>query len=475
MRDPQNSVKHNRLKGDLSVIDCSALFQEAEGQGFSGWEEAIQRMVNLYGCRLSEGFFEKVDNYLAEARGKDLRLIGYKTKTVISKHGQLNIKRRYYRGADGKYRFLLDEALHLEKRRAMTPCVASYAAALAAYVPFRVAEDLIFRAFGIRLSHQGIHNLIGRVGEDELDVEELERARLFGFGEIPVSQGKEAQNLFLEADGVNIALQREKTRRAEIKVGVAYSGKVNGKTKDKVIHLDLEDGEAFWQGLTVKVAKVFNLAKLGKCAVGGDGAPFVRIGQKLFPKSSFRIDPFHVARAIKSALGWTKESYEATKEAFSGNLSTATALLDRAATGADDNKCRQIGRVKRYLKNNADGLGIGPSLGTIETNVDKLVANRMKKRGMAWTKTGARRMLKLLERRAAGNFDNLLIPKTTIALPEIPKSQVIESLLGDPQDWLNAHVAAFDGPHSSRPWVKLLRAVVRGQELKLTEFMPTGT
>lgn len=457
------------------MIDCNALFKEVEKEGFSGWEEAIQRMVNLYGCRLSEGFFERVDSYLAKGREKDLRFVGYKVKTVISKHGQLNIKRRYYRNADGKYRFLLDEALHLEKRKAMTPSVASYAAALAAYVPFRVAEDLIFRAFGIRLSHQGIHDLIGRAGEDELALEELERARLFGFGEIPVSQGKEAENLSLEADGVNIALQREKARRAEIKVGVAYSGKANGKTKDKVIHLDLGDGDAFWQGLTVKIAKVFNLAKLGQTTIGGDGAPFVRIGQKLFPKSSFRIDPFHVARAIKGALGWTKESYEATKEAFSGNLSVATALLDRAGAVADDRKRQQIGRVKRYLKNNADGLGSGPSLGTIESNVDKLVANRMKKRGMAWTKAGARRMLKLLERRAAGNFNNLLTPKTAIALPETPRAQVIESLLGDPQDWLSAHVAAFDGPHASRPWVKLLREVVRGQELTLTEFMPTGT
>jgi hypothetical protein len=222
------------------VIDCNALFKEVEKEGFYSWEEAIQKVVNIYGCR--------------------------------------------------------------------PRCAKIAEAALATHMPFRVAEDLIFRAFGTSLSHQSIHNLIGRVGEEELDFEELERIKLFDFGEIPASQGKEAEDLFLEADGVNIALQREKTRRAEIKVGVAYSGKENGRTKDKVIHLDLENGDSFWQGLTVKIAKVFNLAKLGQTTVGGDGASFVRIGQKLFSKSSFRIDPFHVARAIKGALGWTKES-----------------------------------------------------------------------------------------------------------------------------------------------------------------------
>jgi len=53
----------------------------------------------------------------------------------MSKHGQINVKRRYYRDKYGNYRFLLDEALGLKKRKAMTPLVASYAAALAAMCP----------------------------------------------------------------------------------------------------------------------------------------------------------------------------------------------------------------------------------------------------------------------------------------------------------------------------------------------------
>jgi hypothetical protein len=457
------------------VIDCSALFKEVGEEGFLGWEEAIGRVVNNYGCRLTENFFVGVDNYLAGTREKDLRLVGYRSKAMVSKHGQLNIRRRLYRDRAGNYRFLLDEALGLAKRRAMTPQVASYAATLAAHVPFRVAEDLIKRAFGAGPSHQSIHNLVARFGEDQLDFEELERLKLFGFGELPKSEAKQAENLFLEADGVNISLQREKSKRCEVKVGVAYTGKEGEKTLDKVIHLDLDEGEPFWQGLTVKVAKVFDLAALRQATIGGDGAAFVRIGQKLFSGASFRIDPFHVARAIKGVLGWTKASYQATQEAFSGNVTAATALLDQAGANSDENKRRQIARVKRYLKNNADGLGAGPSLGTIETNVDKLVANRMKKRGMAWTKTGARRMLKLLEKKALGNFDNLLVTRPAAHLSEKPKEQVSEILRGDPQDWLDAHIAAFDGPHAGRPWVKLLRQIARGQELQLTGFVPTKT
>jgi len=258
VRDPQNSVSKNRKKkGALSWK--IVLFKEVSKEGFLGWEEAIGRIVNNYGCRLTESFFVRVDNYLAKTRKKDLKIVGYRIKTMVCKHGQLNIKRRLYRDGQGKYRFLLDEALGLGRRRAMTPLVASYAAALAAHVPFRVAEDLIARAFGLGPSHQSIHNLVAKLGEEELLGEELERVKLFGFGELPEGGAKEANELFLEADGVNISLQREKTKKCEVKVGIAYSGKSGGKTQNKVIHLDLDDGEAFWQSLTVKIVKVFDL------------------------------------------------------------------------------------------------------------------------------------------------------------------------------------------------------------------------
>lgn len=41
---------------------------------------------------------------------------------------------------------------------------------------------------------------------------------------IPESQGRVVPYLLVEADGTNIALQREEARRAEVKVGIAHEG-----------------------------------------------------------------------------------------------------------------------------------------------------------------------------------------------------------------------------------------------------------
>ena len=82
-------------------------------------------------------------------------------------------------------------------------------------------------------------------------------------------------------------------------------------------------------------------------------------------------------------------------------------------------------------------------------------------------------MLKLLERRAAGSFENLLAPEPKAPFLKKPREHVNEALCGDPQDWLDSHISAFDGPHQGRPWVKVLRQIARGEELKLAEFVPT--
>ena len=43
-------------------------------------------------------------------------------------------------------------------------------------------------------------------------------------GEIPATEGKQVARLMVEADGVMLSLQREKERKAEVKLGIAYEG-----------------------------------------------------------------------------------------------------------------------------------------------------------------------------------------------------------------------------------------------------------
>ena len=69
----------------------------------------------------------------------------------------------------------------------------------------------------------------------------------------PFLRAKALPYLFMEADGINISLQREKERKAEIKGGIAYQGweeigNRRYKLKGKSVYAGIMDGKRFWEG-----------------------------------------------------------------------------------------------------------------------------------------------------------------------------------------------------------------------------------
>jgi hypothetical protein len=89
----------------------------------------------------------------------------------------------------------------------------------------------------------------------------------------------------------------------------------------------------------------------------------------------------------------------------------------------------------------------------------------MKKRGISWTKKGANRMAKLISLNRVGKLE---VGKTSCAKPtpallkkgvDVSQKKFHERGGGD---WLQAEMPAFYGPHSDRPWVHVLRALVYG-------------
>jgi len=75
----------------------------------------------------------------------------------------------------------------------------------------------------------------------------------------------------VEADGVNIALQS------------VYSGIMNG--------------DRFWEGVSLSLAKKYDLSQISKVIVGGDGASWVKQGAELLG-GLYELDRFHLKRAL---------------------------------------------------------------------------------------------------------------------------------------------------------------------------------
>jgi hypothetical protein len=443
------------------------------------WEEEIFHWACKLAQYMAKAVLEEIDEQLMKRRDKDVKVAGLKERGVTTLFGDIKIRRRLYQDSEGNYRFLLDEVIGLRKGSRVSPKIEELSTYLCSYLPFEKSERVLRALLPDGVSHNTIHRLVGRVIDTYLDEEEREIAEVFEEGEIPLSEGKVVSHLMVEADGVSIALQREKERRTEVKVGIAYEGweEVSGdryKLKGKTTYTGIMGGERFWEGLSLTLAKKYDLSQVGQVIVGGDGAPWAREGAELLG-GIFQLSRFHLRRALlrglKGDVGLANQVYQAC---VTGNVALADALLARVQSTACGEDSKDIGRLRGYLIENACGLAdyrlgvAGDGLrgvGAIEGNVDKLIATRMKKRGMSWTKQGGNRMARLINLREMRQLHLWINRQSEVKNIPVPEKAALEEKRYSKKEsgaWLEASLPALFGPHANRSWARALRAIARG-------------
>lgn len=441
------------------------------------WEEEIFKWACSLAQGLAKAVLEEIDDELMKKRDKSLKVEALKWHRIITVFGDVRIKRRLYRDSNGKTCFLLDEKMGLDKGCQVSPKVKELASFLSSHFPFQRCEEILRSILPTGISHTSIHRLVGRVTDPYLEGEEKELAEVFEHGVIPESEGRVVPHLFLEAEGTSIALQREQARRAEVKVGVAYEG-WQGVSKDrhrvtrKTVYSGIMNGDRFWEGFSLTLAKKYDLSQVGRVIVGGDGASWVKDGAQ-YLGAIYQLDRFHLKRAVNQTLdnGLAREVYQACT---SGEIDKVDRILTQAQQKATGEEAKEVARLRGYLMENSFGLrdyrievgGDGlRGLGTIEGNVDKLVANRMKKRGMSWTIKGARRMTRLVNLREMGDLHAWITHKGRQRDNKPPRqswriSKPKPNGGMTQQVWLEAGLPALSGPHHNRPWVQVLRALI---------------
>jgi hypothetical protein len=301
-------------------------------------------------------------------------------------------------------------------------------------------------------------------------------------GEIPQGEGKQVSRLMVEADGVILSLQREKERRAEVKLGIAYEGwekvgKDRYRTTNKTIFSSVGSKDQFWPGLSLKLQSTYDLSRTKDTIVGGDGAGWIKDGAS-YVNGRYQLDRYHLHKELCSAFGrdnLIKGRIWAACE--QGEVVTGLGIMAEALKKARGDEALRIARAYRYLYENSSGIGDyrlrlgeeGKTLrhtGAIEGNIDKLIVRRMKNQGMSWTLKGIRRLLcvrfLVLEKKLTGWIERDTQPHIIGNLP-VPKRKVrhVVTRLSsqEPDEWVKASLPALYGPHASRPWVRMLKSI----------------
>lgn len=448
-------------------------------KGGEGLGEVLVKISMEIAREFYRQVLELVDNYLFQIKGTALKSEGLYPKWIISPLGSVRVRRRKYREDTGGYRYLLDDILGLEGRSPLTPEIKEDCAYIATLLPFMKSAQVIEQAIPeAAISHTTVHRVVERLAEPVMREAEAKRQQLYETGEMVSGGNRVVPRLFIEADGVNIALQREKKKKTEIKIGIAYEGwqeKSKGRyaVMGKTTYHSVSSGESFWEGFSLKLAGRYDLSQIKQYIVGGDGAGWVKNGVELLGDSCFQLDRFHLLRALRQALSQQKEQinpiYRACNE---GDISVAFGLLQDALNKAKGKEREKIEQVMGYLADNAQGLKdyridmgeTGQGLrrtGAIESNVDKTAANRLKKRGMSWTIAGANRMVCLTILVFEGKLPEACHSqkrKEKVVLPVVKLRRLLTKTYSEAAEkWLQATLPALYGPHINKPWVQSLK------------------
>jgi len=461
-------------------------------------EEAIFDIRQEIGKAAFINALREYDEVLREQRPRGiLKNIRKKKKYLHTRVGDIQYKRTLYKEkATNKPRYLLDEALKIERNQRMSLKMAQLMGLLASISPYRDVQESLSRLLGLSYSHEAIRQNVIREGRRIEEREEQEHQKIKNLDyQLPQ---KIPEVVYNETDATYIRKQNKgkkrgyKQRHLEVKVGIGYTDKEprynSGKRKakklsQKIVYADIRaKRNEFLDKFSCISEKRFGLSAVKKSYLGGDGDSWIREGRRqYFSRSEYLLCPFHLFRNLRCALAGKKKSQQRLKKLFEKNkIDEVLRRLRRMIKKIGSRKIKkQLAEFYVYVVNNRQGIEASmrvridkkiESAGAIEPNIDKLIAHRFKRRGMSWSEQGAQSLLKIRQTIANGEWENWWYKERgkKIEIKAIFKKALTAADMNKRHKiapFIEAELPCYRGPNESKPWVGILRDLTRARQL----------
>lgn len=165
----------------------------------------------------------------------------------------------------------------------------------------------------------------------------------------------------------------------------------------------------------------YDMEAVEKVYINGDGAAWIRTGEKIIPKSKFAPYKYHMHKYIMAAASHLEDSAaDARSEIYRAihkkKKRMAEGILDRIIRITDKGtKRKAIESAKGYILGNWSGIMIPMKSRdtnvrcSVEGHVSHVYADRMSSRPLGWCRTGADKMSRLrIYRQNQGNMLELV-------------------------------------------------------------------
>jgi hypothetical protein len=314
------------------------------------WEERCYAAGCAFARELAQALLLALEAWLHLTRPAGDAVVGWRTRTLVTRMGDLRVRRRLYRRGAGAARFLLDAHLGWTPRQVATPAVLALLVDWATDVPYAQAARRLAAATAGVLSGPTVRRQLRRVAERVRAAEAAAHRAWTTSGRPPAPAGERVVSpLYVEADGVWVKTQREPAHPTgyELKCASAYEGwervgeptpghpRPHHRLVEKQVYCHAFDREAlpFWEGASLALHRTYDLSRLPLVVVGGDGANWIDGAGAVFPRVVRQRDGFHLAR--DAARGWGPEVGAALYQAVrTGDQPIASVLLGLPAPTA---------------------------------------------------------------------------------------------------------------------------------------------
>lgn len=416
---------------------------------FSGDQTGIDAAESYFSGRLAEAtlellqaYYEQEDERLREDKvgrkqaGLSIERLGDK-REILTRFGQLEYHRTYYRKASGDYIYPIDGVVGISAYERISAGVALSLVDASCRMSYAKASRYIT---GEHISRQTVMNKIrtARPGQEAVE-----------YRSVPV--------LHIDADEDHVHLQTGKSTIVPL-ISVYEEVEQHGKRGvcKNVFHISKyeEEPAELWEAAMDEIERRYDLTGV-KIYLHGDGAAWIRQGLEHIPNCIFVLDRYHKNKAIKQALSGIERAvacqyeYQIRKALDSGTRDRLLSLRDTLLRRFPERE-KTIRENMDYLLTNFAAIAVtrqdAASLngGCTEPHVSHVLSSRLSSRPMGWSKETLKRFVPIL---AAGTAtfeeqpsrEEVVYPAPTVFLKDrIKRIQPNTLGLADPD-----HTAAF--------------------------------
>lgn len=393
----RNSIQQILVNALEEIMDCYEESGLSELYVMSKRFEEIgdNMMKDIMGV-----FIENADKALCEDAKSERKADGFTIKErdvarqIHTFLGDFLFQRTYFKDEDGGYSHILDQILGINAYERVDAGVAAEMVNTATSVSYGKSADIIT---GGAISRQTAWSRMQDVGEVAF---------------VPLRKDNTPKTLHIFADEDHVSLQDGKNTIVPL---VTYcSGKKNiCKGRNALIDPVHSCGyglkaEKHWEYVYAMASEQYDMSKVEKVFIYGDGAKWIKSGQDAFAGAVYVFDEYHLEKRLKTLLsGEICKAFASHIRASLKNDDAKTfqkliyKMMDAVESRMDAGKPRKkkleaLHDNSVFLLNHWQEIQNGSLPGTIGSCTEALVSHVLSKRlsrdPMGWSKEGLRKL-----------------------------------------------------------------------------------